>query len=68
MGYGNGETKEAWIVDYFDQDGDRHIETFDKKKDADKRYHAKVKVEVKKGIHTAPSKSLTVSEACRELD
>ena len=23
-----GERKEAWIVDYFDQDGDRHIRTF----------------------------------------
>jgi hypothetical protein len=29
-----GETKEAWIVDYT-QDGERHIETFKKKKDAD---------------------------------
>ena len=34
-----GEQKEAWIVDYTDQDGDRHIETFAEKKDADE-YHA----------------------------
>ena len=27
-----GEIKEAWIVDYTDQDGDRHIETFKRKK------------------------------------
>jgi integrase len=57
-----GEAKEAWIVDYFDQDGDRHIETFGRKKDADAR-HATVKVAVRQGVHTAPSKSITVAEA-----
>jgi integrase len=57
-----GEQKEAWIVDYFDQEGDRHIETFERKKDADAR-HATVKVNVRQGIHTAPSKSITVAEA-----
>lgn len=57
-----GEQKEAWIVDYADQDGDRHIKTFAKKKDAD-AYHATVKVDVRKGMHTAPSKSVTVAEA-----
>jgi integrase len=57
-----GETKEAWIVDYADQDGDRHIETFNLKKEADARA-AKVKVDVGQGVHTAPSKSITVAEA-----
>jgi integrase len=57
-----GERKEAWVVDYTDQDGDRHIETFERKKDAD-AYHATVKVDVRQGIHTAPSKSETVAEA-----
>jgi integrase len=57
-----GETKEAWIVDYVDQTGVRHIETFERKKDADE-YHATVKVEVRKGTHVAPSKSPTVAEA-----
>ena len=57
-----GETKEAWIVDYADQDGDRHIETFKLKKEADARA-AKVKVNVGQGIHMAPSKSITVVEA-----
>jgi integrase len=57
-----GEAKEAWIVDYTDQQGDRHIETFERKKDADAR-HATVKVNVRQGIHTAPSKSETVAEA-----
>jgi hypothetical protein len=31
----SGEQREAWVVDYFDADGDRHIETFERKKDAD---------------------------------
>jgi integrase len=57
-----GEKKEAWIVDYTDQEGDRHIETFARKKDAD-AYHATVKVDVRRGFHTAPSKSATVAEA-----
>jgi integrase len=57
-----GEAKTAWIVDYSDQDGERHIQTFEKKKDAD-AYHATVKVDVRQGIHTAPSKSITVAEA-----
>jgi integrase len=57
-----GEAKEAWVVDYTDQQGDRHIETFERKKDADAR-HATVKVNVRQGVHTAPSKSVTVAEA-----
>jgi hypothetical protein len=32
---GQGEQKGSWIVDYVDQEGDRHIETFCRKKDAD---------------------------------
>lgn len=57
-----GKVNEAWIVDYVDQRGERHIETFEKKKDAD-AYHATVRVDVAKGTHTAPSKSLTIAEA-----
>ena len=58
----SGEAKEAWIVDYFDQQGARHIHTFARKKDADE-YHDKVKVDVRQGIHTAASKSITVAQA-----
>jgi len=54
-----GVEKEAWVVDYTDQEGDRHIETFDKKRDAD-AYHDKARADVRKGLHTAPSKSLTI--------
>jgi integrase len=57
-----GEHKEAWVIDYSDQNGDRHIETFAKKKDAEKR-HASVAVDVSKGTHTATSKSITVAQA-----
>ena len=58
----SGEQKEAWIVDYTDQEGDRHIETFAKKKDAD-AYHDTVRVDVRQGVHTAPNKSIDVAEA-----
>src|SRR5262249_28249646 len=53
---------EAWVVDYVDQNGDRHMQTFERKKDADE-CHAAVRVDVAKGTHTAHSKSLTVAEA-----
>src|ERR1700730_18131799 len=59
-----GERKEAWVVDYADQQGDRHIHTFARKKDADD-YRATVKVDVRTGVHTAPSKSVTVAEAAQ---
>lgn len=54
------EKKEAWIVDYTDQAGVRHIKTFDRKKDAD-AYEAMVKVDVRAGIHTSSRE--TVAEA-----
>jgi integrase len=57
-----GEQREAWVVDYVDRQGDRHIETFPRKKDADAR-QAEVKVDVKSGVHVAPSKGVTVTEA-----
>ena len=60
-----GEKKEAWIVDYVDQDGDRHIETFKRKKEAD-TFHAQVGVDVRAGTYTAPSKSITVKEAAED--
>jgi integrase len=57
-----GEAKEAWVVDYTDQQGDRHIETFTHKKEADAR-HSTIKVNVRQGTHVAPSKSITVAVA-----
>src|SRR5262245_2102651 len=60
-----GEQKESWIVDYVDQNGERHIQTFTRKKDADD-FHASVKVDVRRGVHTPHSKSLTVAEAAAD--
>jgi integrase len=57
----SGEGREVWVVDYSDKDG-RHIETFNRKKDADAR-HAKIAVDIQAGTHTAKSTSITVSEA-----
>jgi integrase len=60
-----GERKEAWVVDYTDGQGDRHIKTFTRKKDADAEA-AKVKVDVGLGVHTAPSKSVTLAAAAED--
>ena len=59
-----GERRESWIVDYTDADGDRHIRTFELKRDAD-AFRASVRVDISQGSHTAPSKSVTVAEAGR---
>ena len=57
-----GETREAWVVDYVDQHGKRHLKTFPRKRDAD-AYHATVTVDVRKGIHTADSDSVDITRA-----
>jgi integrase len=57
-----GETKSAWIVDYFDQDGVRRQKTFPHKKTADS-YLTTVRHEIAAGTHTAPSASITVADA-----
>jgi integrase len=56
----NGERKEAWICDYTDQHGGRHIKTFDRKKDAD-AHAASVRVDIGRGVHT--DSKMTVAEA-----
>ena len=60
----NGDSKEAWVVDYVDQHGERHIKTFARKRDAD-AHHAVVGAAVRAGTHTADSKSVTVGEAAK---
>src|SRR5215831_3705160 len=60
----DGEHKEAWVVDYRDQHGNRHIKTFNRRKDAD-AYHAKVAVDVRAGTHTPESSSITIAAAGR---
>jgi integrase len=56
-----GEAKEAWVADYTDGAGKRHIETFARKKDAD-AYSAKVAVAVNAGTHVAPDSDLTMAK------
>jgi len=57
-----GAEKQAWIVDYVDQAGARHIKTFDRKKEAD-HFAATAHIEVRQGTHTADSQSVTIAEA-----
>src|SRR5262245_6220685 len=56
-----GEKREAWRVDWF-VDGKREFQTFERKKDADD-FYATVRVDIRKGLHVAPSKTPTVAEA-----
>jgi hypothetical protein len=58
----DGSQGTAWIVDYVDQAGHRHTKNFERKRDAD-AYHATVAVNVRAGVHTAESRSITVTEA-----
>jgi integrase len=58
----DGSQGEAWVVAYTDHDGTRRIKSFEKKRDAD-AYHATVRVDVRRGVHTADSRSVTVAEA-----
>ena len=59
---GTGETRSAFIVDFTDKDGKRHIETFDKKGLATAR-DAEIKTDKKAGTHVARNASITVAEA-----
>jgi integrase len=59
-----GAEKEAWVVDYVDQSGKRRLKTFAKKKAAD-NFEATANVEIRAGVHTADSASVTVAEAGR---
>ena len=56
-----GESKEAWIVDYA-VNGVRHQKTFLRKKEAD-AWATTMRVEVRNGVHVPDSKSITVKEA-----
>lgn len=58
-----GTQKSAWVVDYTDSAGRRHLETFATKREADAA-QARIKVAVAGGTHTASSESATVDKAC----
>lgn len=59
-----GEKKTAWIADYFDQAGKRHIKTFSTKKAAD-AWLVSTRSEVARGVHTPENASITVAEAAQ---
>jgi integrase len=59
-----GEEKTAWVADYFDQAGKRHIKTFSTKKAAD-GWLVKTRGEVQRGVHSPENTSITVAEAAQ---
>lgn len=58
----DGTPKQAWLVDYRDQAGQRRSKQFARKKDAE-AWFTQAGWEVSKGIHTADSQSVTVAAA-----
>jgi integrase len=58
----DGEERSKWLVDYVDAAGKRRAKTFRLKKDAD-AFEAHARVDVRAGIHTAESASVTVAKA-----
>lgn len=58
----NGQSRQAWVVDYRDQHGRRHLKTFKLKKDAE-AFDSKSHVEVMGRIHVADADTVTIVEA-----
>src|SRR5215813_4518788 len=56
-----GIERSAWVVDYFDQTGKRHIKTFRTRKEAD-NWAVTARHEVHLGTHTAARTSITVAK------
>src|SRR5690348_10762767 len=54
--------KTAWVADYFDQAGKRHIKTFTTKKAAD-AWLVTAREQIARGVHTPENASITVAEA-----
>jgi integrase len=57
-----GVEREAWVVDYVDQKGERALKTFATKKEAE-TWSVHALHEVQQGIHTRASASKTIAEA-----
>src|SRR6266851_8938750 len=64
----SGEIRSAYVVQYSTSELDmrgkrkRHIQTFERKKDAD-AFHAQTRVDIGKGENIPASKSITVEKA-----
>jgi integrase len=59
-----GHTKTAWVSDYFDQGGKRHIKTFKREREA-RAWLVTAQGEVARGVHTPEVASVTVAEAAQ---
>jgi integrase len=59
-----GETKTAWLADYFDQNRHRHTKHFATKRAAD-AWLLQTRGEVRDGMHTPDSTAATVAEAAQ---
>jgi integrase len=59
-----GKEKTAWVADYFDQTGNRHLKTFAMKKGAE-AWLVTTRSEVARGVHTPENASITVAEAAK---
>lgn len=59
-----GESKTAWQATHTDQNGVRRSKQFDRKRDAE-AWLLTVRDEVKRGVHTPESNSITVAEAAQ---
>jgi integrase len=60
----NGETRTAWVCDYFDQNGKRRNETFATKGQA-VAHHAQVVLDVRKGTHVSHDGKETIAESAK---
>jgi integrase len=59
-----GETKTAWMADYYDQNGERHRRNFATKKAADS-WLVDTSIDIKSGVHIPDRDSITVKQAAR---
>jgi integrase len=60
-----GEQKEAWIVDFTDGTGKRHIQTFAQKKKAD-AYAAKTRVDINAGTYVSLDNNITMADVAEK--
>ena len=58
---GNGEPRQAWLVDYRDSAGKRRAKQFSRKKDAE-AWSTQAAWHVTQGTHTPDSQSITVAK------
>jgi integrase len=57
-----GQSKSAWVVDYFDLTGARRLKTFKTKAEA-QTWAASTHMDIRRGTHVADGASMTIAEA-----